>query len=82
MQHRNAVALKDLCKWTQINRERIHEHKVARPRDLNKRQLREVSALTMELCIERVTRLISEKIDDLSKVGVGRNYSERWISHF
>jgi hypothetical protein len=81
MEDRDAVAFENLCKWTQINRERIHEHKVAWPRDLHKRQFREIGALTMELRIERITRLISEKFDDPSKLCVGGDYSELWISH-
>ncbi len=54
-----------------VDGQRVDEHEVAGPRQLEQRQLREVRAFTVELGVERVPRLGDEPLDDRSELGVG-----------
>ena len=68
MQHALRVALEQRTQRGDINCQRIDKSGSAGPRELSERKLWVIGALTMELGIERVTRLGHQDIDEIEQL--------------
>lgn len=70
MYDRRAGPGEDFAERTDVHGQRVHQHDVVRPGELEEGQLGEVGRLAMELGVEPDDRLVVELIEDVGEVAV------------